>query len=210
MKNFNRDDRSGGDRGFKKRSFGGGFGGDRNRGFGGRDGGKPFMHKAICAQCGKECQVPFKPTGDRAVFCSDCFERKGNMSQGRPENSNQRRSNFGDKPMFEAVCSKCGNRCEVPFRPVEGKPVFCKQCFDKGATGGGNKGGDQFKSQFEMLNAKLDKILKTLAPASAAEVVQEKKGVKEGKPTSAPKSVGASAGKKGKAKAAAKKAPTKK
>ncbi|MBI4565797.1 MAG: zinc-binding protein, partial [Planctomycetes bacterium] len=31
------------------------------------------MHPAVCAQCGKQTQVPFKPRGDRPVYCSDCF-----------------------------------------------------------------------------------------------------------------------------------------
>jgi len=36
------------------------------------------MHKATCADCNKECEVPFKPSGDRPVYCKDCFsKRKG-------------------------------------------------------------------------------------------------------------------------------------
>jgi CxxC-x17-CxxC domain-containing protein len=35
----------------------------------------------------------------------------------------------GPKEMFDAQCSKCGNRCEVPFRPNGKKPVFCRDCF---------------------------------------------------------------------------------
>ncbi|MDR3565376.1 MAG: zinc-ribbon domain containing protein [Negativicutes bacterium] len=31
------------------------------------------MHPAVCAECGKETQVPFRPSGDRPVYCSDCF-----------------------------------------------------------------------------------------------------------------------------------------
>ena len=31
------------------------------------------MYSAVCAQCGKEAQVPFNPRGDRPVYCSDCF-----------------------------------------------------------------------------------------------------------------------------------------
>ena len=34
------------------------------------------MHKAICAECKKECEVPFKPTQGRDVFCRDCFAKK--------------------------------------------------------------------------------------------------------------------------------------
>jgi CxxC-x17-CxxC domain-containing protein len=34
------------------------------------------MHTVICAECGKETQVPFKPSGDRPVYCQDCFQAK--------------------------------------------------------------------------------------------------------------------------------------
>jgi CxxC-x17-CxxC domain-containing protein len=31
------------------------------------------MHPAVCAQCGKDTTVPFRPRGDKPVYCSDCF-----------------------------------------------------------------------------------------------------------------------------------------
>jgi CxxC-x17-CxxC domain-containing protein len=31
--------------------------------------------------------------------------------------------------MFAATCSKCGKETEVPFRPTNGKPVYCSDCF---------------------------------------------------------------------------------
>ena len=31
------------------------------------------MHKATCAKCKKECEVPFKPTEGRDVLCQECF-----------------------------------------------------------------------------------------------------------------------------------------
>lgn len=34
------------------------------------------MHKATCAECGQETEVPFQPTGDRPVYCRDCFQNK--------------------------------------------------------------------------------------------------------------------------------------
>jgi len=34
------------------------------------------MHTATCADCKKECQVPFKPSGDRPVYCKDCFSKR--------------------------------------------------------------------------------------------------------------------------------------
>lgn len=29
----------------------------------------------VCDSCGKEAKVPFKPQGDRPVYCNDCFEK---------------------------------------------------------------------------------------------------------------------------------------
>ena len=40
-----------------------------------RSGGSRQMFEAVCAECGKTCQVPFEPRGDRPVYCSDCFRR---------------------------------------------------------------------------------------------------------------------------------------
>ncbi len=41
------------------------------------------MFPAVCAQCGKETQVPFQPSGDRPVYCSDCFSGQRSSDGGR-------------------------------------------------------------------------------------------------------------------------------
>ena len=33
------------------------------------------MHKTVCDDCKKECEVPFKPTEGRPVYCRDCFSK---------------------------------------------------------------------------------------------------------------------------------------
>ncbi len=55
------DDNEGGRGGFGGR--GGGYGGPRD------------MHDAVCADCGQACQVPFKPTEGRPVYCRNCFPK---------------------------------------------------------------------------------------------------------------------------------------
>ncbi len=45
-------------------------------GFGGRSREPREMHKAVCEACKKECEVPFKPSGDRPVYCKDCFAKR--------------------------------------------------------------------------------------------------------------------------------------
>ncbi|HXX95185.1 MAG TPA: zinc-ribbon domain containing protein [Planctomycetota bacterium] len=57
---------------------GGGGGGGGGRDGGGREGGgvprEYFI--AVCNECGKEAQLPFKPRGDRPIFCSECFTKR--------------------------------------------------------------------------------------------------------------------------------------
>ncbi|MFH1522930.1 MAG: CxxC-x17-CxxC domain-containing protein [Patescibacteria group bacterium] len=189
MGNYNRGDRfngkkrfDSGDRGFRK-------GGQSDR---------PTMHQVICSDCGKDCEVPFRPTGDKPVYCSACFGNKDNSNKSRNERRSSGRPSFGDKPMFKAVCDKCHEDCEVPFRPTGDKPVFCSDCFGKTERGGGqNKAGnfDQHKKQFEILNTKLDNILgllsfKTSPVKSAVKSdttnngAKNKKIIKEEKPAS--------------------------
>ncbi|MCA9790786.1 MAG: zinc-ribbon domain containing protein [Candidatus Eremiobacteraeota bacterium] len=61
----------------RKRAGGGRPRHNDSRGGGGGDGGRREMHTAICADCGKEAQVPFVPSGSRPVYCRDCFSRQG-------------------------------------------------------------------------------------------------------------------------------------
>lgn len=60
----------------KKSRMGGGGGGGRGGGggYGGGGGGGGREYTVTqCAACGREARVPFKPRGDRPVYCSDCF-----------------------------------------------------------------------------------------------------------------------------------------
>lgn len=182
MANFNR-----GNKGYR----GGGFG---RRDFKNRDSRGPVtMHRAICDNCGKECEVPFRPTSGKPIFCSNCFENKRGSDSPRFEGRNSERSSFENRPMFDAVCNECGNNCQVPFRPSGDKPVYCSNCFgDKKKNGERDTEqiSSQYREQFETLNTKLDKILDILMPI-ASEVKKEEETAQEEvevtKKTKAPK-----------------------
>jgi CxxC-x17-CxxC domain-containing protein len=69
----------GGDRPHFKKSFGGAKGGFSR---GSRDfDGPRQMYTATCANCGRTTEVPFRPTGERPVYCKDCFDKQA--PQGR-------------------------------------------------------------------------------------------------------------------------------
>ncbi len=194
----NRDNRSGGRSNFKGggrdgggRGFGGGgrsFGGGGGSGFGGR----PTMHKATCDECGNRCEVPFKPTGDRPVLCSECFE----VSKGGSGNRNFEKRGGGKSDGYgfddrrrthRAICDDCGNECELPFKPAGDKPVYCSNCF--GSSGNSKtsfepKGKGVTPEQWQELSNKVDKILHILAPvvsskAPSSKAPEEKKATKE-------------------------------
>ncbi len=120
----------------KRRDGGRNFGGNRgDRGGRGFDKSRGGMHKAVCDECGKNCEVPFRPTGGKPIYCNDCFSKKKDGVNSRDR---------GNKSRFDK---------------------------NKSAQRGGET--PNYKAQFEMLNAKLDKILKALNPDVSEELFGE-------------------------------------
>jgi len=35
------------------------------------------------------------------------------------------------REMHKAVCADCGKETEVPFKPIEGRPIYCRECYQK-------------------------------------------------------------------------------
>jgi len=122
-----------------------------------RSDGKPRQEfKATCSACGKPTTLPFKPTGSKPVYCRDCFQdhkprdrdsarprrssdrtggklnyRSGDRQRRRYDNKTRTRA---DGQNYEAICSACGKKTTLPFKPTGIKPVFCRECFKKQET----------------------------------------------------------------------------
>ncbi|MDD2678535.1 MAG: hypothetical protein PHT91_01145 [Candidatus Nanoarchaeia archaeon] len=57
---------------------------------------------------------------------------KRNFSGGnRFGGGGQRRDFGGPRQMYKTTCSECGKEAEVPFKPKEGLPVYCRDCYMK-------------------------------------------------------------------------------
>jgi CxxC-x17-CxxC domain-containing protein len=98
------------------------------------------MYPATCGECGKSCQVPFRPSGDKPVLCSDCFGNSRGESRGGDRN---------DRPMRDFA-----------------KPSYApKNTFH---TGNENRGNDDMKKQFDTLSNKLDTIITLLSKTTEA------------------------------------------
>ena len=153
MGDYNRNDRSSGGRGDSK--YGGrGRGGPPAGGFGG---GRDFdrqMYSATCANCGNECKVPFKPTGERPVYCSNCFEK---MRGGDDDRQSERRD-FG-RPNFDDRRPRFQDRDDRRNPAVQ------------------NNG--QITELLNSLHIKMDKILNALEPKTVKPTATKKKAKEE-------------------------------
>ena len=77
----------------------------------------------ICEDCGKEFIF--------SVGEQEFYAEKGltNTPKRCPDCRKLRRKN-SKKRMYDAICTKCGAKTKVPFKPTEGKEILCKTCFN--------------------------------------------------------------------------------
>lgn len=58
--------------------------------------------QAVCSKCGKECELPFRPTGDRPVYCRDCFSARNDSGPFKGKFGNRsREGNFTRERKFD-------------------------------------------------------------------------------------------------------------
>ena len=95
--------------------------------------GRP-MYRATCADCKKECEIPFKPTGDRPMYCKECFMRR--------KTNNTLKINTDNKPVqastVQALIKTPTTVAEPPAKEKK-KPVAVK------SSGGKKKLGSKKK-----------------------------------------------------------------
>jgi CxxC-x17-CxxC domain-containing protein len=75
----------------------------RSRRFGGRDSGRrPLeMHEATCAKCGKTCEVPFRPTSGKPVYCSNCFRKSDDFESRTPPQYSRRQNESSESDKLD-------------------------------------------------------------------------------------------------------------
>jgi CxxC-x17-CxxC domain-containing protein len=89
-----------------------------------------------------DCSAEFVFTAGEQMFFADkgfknepkrCKACKSTRAQGSSPSANFQRVET------KTVCSQCGKETPVPFRPTQGRPVYCRECFQQrrsiGATG---------------------------------------------------------------------------
>ncbi len=72
------------------------------------------MHDATCGKCGKRCQVPFRPTGSKPVFCSDCFrQNEGPGSNFGSRNQDRSSQSEASSEQFSQINAKLDKILQV-------------------------------------------------------------------------------------------------
>ena len=91
-----------------------------------------YQDRALkCVECGTEFIFT---AGEQAFFadkgfrhepkrCKNCKSTRG---AGAPSNSARSET--------RAMCSQCGKETTVPFKPTQGRPVYCRECYQSRRT----------------------------------------------------------------------------
>ena len=127
--------RDGGRPNFQKKSWGGDQGGNR---------GPATMHQAVCSECRKACEVPFRPVAGKPVYCTECFGGKKNAG-------------------FDSFSRKDFNvRIPAAEKPVVEAPA----------------GNNDVNRQLQAINVKLEKLIQIADALVRAKNGEQKEAVK--------------------------------
>jgi len=71
--------------------------------------------------------------------CKGCKSRRGSGDRGGGGDRGDRGGGgggggYGQRAETKTTCSQCGKETTVPFRPTQGRPVFCRECFQQRRT----------------------------------------------------------------------------
>jgi len=84
-----------------------------------------------CADCGGEFVFT---AGEQMFFADKGFKNEPKRCKACKANRAQGGSGVSGGPQrveTKTVCSQCGKETTVPFKPTQGRPVYCRECFQQ-------------------------------------------------------------------------------
>lgn len=87
------------------------------------------MYRVICADCGKQCEVPFQPAEGRPVYCRECFSRRKASGTFAPRRVEARPGAPVPLPLPQSVPGKAppAKPAKTPAAQPAGKPAAKKK-----------------------------------------------------------------------------------
>jgi CxxC-x17-CxxC domain-containing protein len=109
-----------------------------------RSGAETFQKfDAVCSNCGKKCQVPFRPDGEKPVYCKDCFDMPRKAMTGKKKFPTSPAASFSNSASFSSAAPIAS--------PAAGKSIA------------------DLTRQIAAMNAKIDTMLKILQEGAGEE-----------------------------------------
>jgi CxxC-x17-CxxC domain-containing protein len=82
----------------------------------------------VCKDCGNEFVFT---AGEQEFYAEKGFQNEpGRCKECRQAKKDSRRSNGAKRELYDAVCSDCGKETQVPFKPSDERPVYCRECYE--------------------------------------------------------------------------------
>jgi CxxC-x17-CxxC domain-containing protein len=86
-----------------------------------------------CAECGAEFVFT---AGEQMFFADKGFKNEPKRCKNCKAKRAEGGTTGGSRVETRAVCSQCGKETTVPFRPTQGRPVYCRECFQQRRVAG--------------------------------------------------------------------------
>jgi CxxC-x17-CxxC domain-containing protein len=66
--------------------------------------------------------------------CPSCREARKSKQLSAGNYKSIQPGFHSERKLFPATCAQCGKSTQVPFEPKEGRPVYCRDCYNTTRT----------------------------------------------------------------------------
>ncbi|HBF36707.1 MAG TPA: zinc-binding protein [Firmicutes bacterium] len=80
----------------------------------------------VCSECGAEFIFT---AGEQEFYATRGFTNEPRRCKTCRDARKQQNNANGPRELYEVVCANCGVTTQVPFKPREDRPVYCRDCF---------------------------------------------------------------------------------
>jgi CxxC-x17-CxxC domain-containing protein len=89
------------------------------------------MYAVICFDCGQDCEIPFKPSGDRPVYCKECFAKRKAGQRIKVTDQKSNAVSIAQTPQPAATTSSAPSAKEKKKKAAVKKPGAKKKAVAK-------------------------------------------------------------------------------
>jgi len=80
----------------------------------------------VCKECGQEFVFT---AGEQEFYAEKGFQNEPARCKSCRDERKTKRSNGGNRQMYDAICAECGAPTQVPFEPRNDRPIYCNACY---------------------------------------------------------------------------------